>query len=129
MRRWTPLASISYVALMPTSDELLQQQKNQWSAAASGWVRSDDWLQTAMHDITEWLCRAARIAPGHHVLDVACGSGQPAATAAALVGPGGRVIAVDLSPDMVAITRRKAHRPGARPPRGARDERAGAHVS
>ena len=39
-------------------------------------------------------------------------SGQPAATAAQRVTPGGRVTAIDLSPDMVAITRRKTQRLG-----------------
>jgi SAM-dependent methyltransferase len=97
---------------MPTNDELLLQQKAQWSAAASGWERSDDWLQATMGNLSDWLCHAARIAPGQHVLDVACGTGHPAATAAALVRPGGRITAVDLSPEMVAITQRKARRLG-----------------
>jgi ubiquinone/menaquinone biosynthesis C-methylase UbiE len=105
-------APIGYCPRMPTSDEVLLQQKAQWSAAASGWERWDDWLQDTMRDLTDWLCRAAKLGAGQQVLDVACGSGHPAATAAALVQPGGRVTAVDLSPDMVAITQRKARRLG-----------------
>jgi SAM-dependent methyltransferase len=46
------------------------------------------------------------------VLDLACGTGQPAATAAARVRPGGHVTATDLTPEMVAAARRKAERLG-----------------
>ena len=97
---------------MPTAEELTRQQKTQWSAAAAGWERQDGWFEQHSRDLSGWLCDAAGIAPGMHTLDVACGAGQPAATAAQRVTPGGRVNAIDLSPDMVAVTRRKAQRLG-----------------
>jgi ubiquinone/menaquinone biosynthesis C-methylase UbiE len=97
---------------MPTAEELTNQQKAQWSAAAPGWERSSDWFEQNSGDLAGWLCDAAGLRPGQQALDVACGSGQPAMTAAARVRPGGRVIATDLSPDMVAVTRRKAQRLG-----------------
>ena len=93
---------------MPTSDELTNQQKTQWSAAALGWERWGDWFDRNSGDLAGWLCDAAGITPGQTVLDLACGSGQPSSTAAARVRPDGRVIATDLSPDMVAVTQRKA---------------------
>ncbi|HEX6418884.1 MAG TPA: methyltransferase domain-containing protein [Acidimicrobiales bacterium] len=58
---------------------------------------------------TQWapiLCEAAGIAPGHHVLDVACGTGVVARTAADLVGPDGRVVGVDLNEAMLTVARR-----------------------
>ncbi|MBI1798204.1 MAG: hypothetical protein HYR73_00790, partial [Candidatus Eisenbacteria bacterium] len=66
---------------MPNTEELTEQQKSQWSAAASGWERWDDWFEHNSRELSEWLCGAARLAPGRQVLDLACGSGQPAATA------------------------------------------------
>ena len=52
------------------------------------------------------LCGAAGIAPGQQVLDVACGTGVVARTAADLVGPGGRVVGVDLNEAMLTVARR-----------------------
>lgn len=97
---------------MPTPDELTGQQKAQWSAAALGWERWGDWFDRNSGNLAGWLCDAAGIEPGQTVLDLACGSGQPSATAAERVRPGGRVVATDLSPDMVAVTKRTARRLG-----------------
>jgi SAM-dependent methyltransferase len=43
---------------------------------------------------------------GDRVLDVACGTGIVARSVAPLVGPQGRVVALDLSPDMLAVARK-----------------------
>ena len=93
---------------MPTPDELTNQQKALWSAAALGWERWGDWFDRNSGNLAGWLCDGAGLKPGHTALDLACGAGQPSATAAERVRPGGRVIATDLSPDMVAVTNRKA---------------------
>jgi SAM-dependent methyltransferase len=97
---------------MPTPQELTQQQKAQWSAAAPGWERSSEWFDRNSGDLVNWMCDAAGIRSGHVVLDVACGAGQPSVTEAQRVGPDGRVIATDLSPQMVDVTRRRAQRLG-----------------
>ncbi len=57
----------------------------------------------------EWAPRIvayAEITPGDRVLDVACGTGIVARTAAAAVAPGGAVTGVDLNPAMLAVARR-----------------------
>jgi ubiquinone/menaquinone biosynthesis C-methylase UbiE len=54
------------------------------------------------------LCDAAGVGPGHEVLDVACGTGIVARTAAQRVGPGGRVVGVDLNEAMLTVARRVA---------------------
>jgi SAM-dependent methyltransferase len=57
----------------------------------------------------EWaplLVDAARVAPGHTVLDVACGTGVVARQAAPLVGERGKVVGVDLNPAMLTVARR-----------------------
>jgi ubiquinone/menaquinone biosynthesis C-methylase UbiE len=43
--------------------------------------------------------------PGEHVLDVACGTGAVARVAASAVGDGGRVAAVDVNHEMLAVGR------------------------
>jgi ubiquinone/menaquinone biosynthesis C-methylase UbiE len=43
--------------------------------------------------------------PGHHVLDVGCGTGEDARAMAQRVAPGGRVVAVDGSQAMIATAR------------------------
>lgn len=48
------------------------------------------------------LMAAAAIAPGEHVLDVGCGNGLTSRDAARSAGPGGAVVAVDLSGPMLA---------------------------
>lgn len=52
------------------------------------------------------LLRAARIAPGHSVLDVGTGTGAAARAAMDIVGPSGSVIGGDISPTMLGAARR-----------------------
>lgn len=49
-----------------------------------------------------------RLEPGQRVLDVCCGTGASAIPAAEMVGPTGRVLAVDLAPGLLEIGRGKA---------------------
>ena len=55
---------------------------------------------------------AAGIRPGERVLDLGSGAGNDAFVAAALAGPRGRVIGVDMTPSMVARAREIAARRG-----------------
>ena len=52
----------------------------------------------------------ACIAPGMSVLDAACGTGVATLAAAESVRPGGRVVAVDFAPEMLALASEKASR-------------------
>ena len=54
-----------------------------------------------------FLLRAAHVASGMHVLDIATGTGLSAEAALAVVGPTGRVTAADISPAMVGIARER----------------------
>jgi SAM-dependent methyltransferase len=54
------------------------------------------------------LLACAGLIPGERVLDVACGTGVTAVSAAARVSPGGAVIGVDLSNRMVEAARQRA---------------------
>jgi ubiquinone/menaquinone biosynthesis C-methylase UbiE len=50
----------------------------------------------------------AQLKPGNRILDIATGIGEPAVTAAKRVKPNGRVIATDISPQMIAIAKSRA---------------------
>lgn len=52
------------------------------------------------------LLEAASVQPGQRVLDVGCGTGILARTAADLVGPSGRVVGVDINEGMLSVARR-----------------------
>lgn len=54
------------------------------------------------------VCDAARIAAGHRVLDVACGTGVLAREAASRVGPTGVVAGLDADPGMLGVARQLA---------------------
>lgn len=92
---------------------IADQQRELWNAAARGWIRADEHIERSLGPVARWICDAAQLAPGMRVLDVACGPGEPAMTAAARVKEGGgTVTAIDLAPEMVAATQQRAARLG-----------------
>ena len=53
------------------------------------------------------IVEAADVRAGHHVLDVACGTGTLLALLAACTGPDGRAVGVDMSEEMLELGRGK----------------------
>jgi ubiquinone/menaquinone biosynthesis C-methylase UbiE len=53
-----------------------------------------------------------QIGPGEAVLDLGCGAGFDTLVAAQLVGPRGRVVGIDLSPEMLAVAEGGRGKPG-----------------
>ena len=78
-----------------------------WNGAANGWDAGFDWYAKSIRPLTEWFCTPVA-SPGARVLDIACGSGLPALAVAERVGASGRVVATDIAPAMVEVTRRRA---------------------
>lgn len=66
----------------------------------------------AFGPLTERTLREAGIGAGMRVLDVGCGAGDVAFLAARLVGPTGRVIAVDRSSEVLATARARSQELG-----------------
>jgi ubiquinone/menaquinone biosynthesis C-methylase UbiE len=74
-------------------------------------VRSfDNPLRRWFHKSDEIFGSSVR--PGMRVLDVGCGAGFNTESLARLVGPEGRVVAVDLQPRMLAMTEQRLRRSG-----------------
>ena len=69
-------------------------------------------LEDGLAPLSERMLELAGIAPGQRVLDVGTGIGEPAVRAAQRVGPAGTVVAIDLSPGMLAIARERADAAG-----------------
>jgi ubiquinone/menaquinone biosynthesis C-methylase UbiE len=89
-------------------DEFKAQQRQMWNNAAAGWQA---WWQTIEHGaqkVSDKLVQLAEIKPGDWVLDIATGIGEPAVTAARKVMPDGKVVATDISPQMLAIAKTRA---------------------
>lgn len=73
----------------------------QWEQAALGWNRYFPAIHAWLREATEAMMGMACIRPGSHVLDVAAGTGDQTLDIAAQVGPGGFVLATDLSAAML----------------------------
>lgn len=89
-----------------------RQQREQWSNVAQGWRRRCVAFERGAKPLSDRMMELAHIAPGHRVLDVATGIGEPAMTAARLVGPSGRVVAIDQAPQMLEVARERTQAAG-----------------
>src|SRR4029450_115454 len=58
--------------------------------------------------VVEQVITRAALQPGQHVLALGTGTGSVALQAASLVGPGGEVLGVDISPEMLAVAHQRA---------------------
>jgi SAM-dependent methyltransferase len=85
-----------------------EAQHKQWDSAAVGWKEWSEFTDSAAGHISERLVELANVKPGSRVLDVAAGYGEPALTAARTAGPEGRVVATDISAEMLAFGRERA---------------------
>ena len=83
------------------------QHKN-WDSAAVGWMEWSEFNDRADAHISARLVELAGVQPGSRVLDVAAGYGEPALTAARRTGPEGRVVATDISAEMLTYARERA---------------------
>lgn len=89
-------------------DEFKAGQRQDWNHVSAGWEQWWETLEQGAAHISQHLLDLAQIAPGHQVLDIATGIGEPAVSAARRTGPHGRVVATDQAADMLAIARRRA---------------------
>jgi SAM-dependent methyltransferase len=83
-------------------------QRQQWKKGAEGWRKRSDFIDAATAHVNKRMVEMAGVEPGGRVLDVAAGYGEPSLTAAAVAGAEGKVVATDISPEMLAYGRERA---------------------
>jgi SAM-dependent methyltransferase len=71
-------------------------------------VYDEFFLPALFQEWTDQVVEAAQIGPGQTVLDVACGTGVLAQTAAERVGLSGSVVGLDINEGMLAVAQRKS---------------------
>jgi ubiquinone/menaquinone biosynthesis C-methylase UbiE len=84
------------------------EQRVHWNAIAPTWRKWSEQIEAAARHISERMVELAAIKPGNRVLDVAAGLGEPTLAAARRVGPSGRVVATDISGEMLGFARERA---------------------
>src|SRR4051812_27510260 len=84
----------------------------QWQQAAAAWHRWAPVLEAWLGPATELMLDLAAVSEGSRVLDVAAGAGGETLAAARRVGPGGRVLATDISPAILSYAKSEAVRAG-----------------
>jgi len=94
--------------------EFKRNIRTEWRSAAAGWRT---WLHVVEAEEggqrhSAKLVELAAVRPGDAVLDVGGGYGEPSLTAARTVGPQGRVVCTDISPEMLAVARDRAAEAG-----------------
>ena len=88
-----------------------EAQHKQWDSAAVGWKEWSEFSESAWGHISERLVELADVRSGSRVLDVGAGYGEPALIAARKAGPEGRVVATDISGEMLAFALSARRRP------------------
>src|SRR6266403_5012356 len=96
----------------PENAKMKHEQKLAWDDSADGWKQWWPTFERAAQRVNERLVELTGARAGNRVLDIATGSGEPALTAARAVGQSGRVVAVDMSPGMLAIARERVEAAG-----------------
>lgn len=86
--------------------------RNQWDAAAEAWHNWAPTLPQWLGPATELMLDMAGVKPGSRVLDVAAGAGDQTLQAAKRVGPGGFVLATDISPKILELALENAQNKG-----------------
>ena len=90
---------------MTGTGDFTAQQRRQWGRAAAGWKR---WAEVfAQRDDAGRYLEAGGVQPRHRALELGAGTGDQTLALAERVGPEGRVVAVDLSEEMLAIVRER----------------------
>lgn len=82
--------------------------RQQWQEYASGWNAWSPLLETWLGDATDRMLDLAGVTAGSSVIDVAAGAGGQSIAAAHRAGTSGRVLATDLSPEILRYAAKAA---------------------
>ncbi len=92
----------------PDDSEFKERERGIWASAAEGWRRRDALLRKGAAPVSERMLELSGITSGSALLDIASGTGEPAISAAKIVGESGKVFGIDLADEMLAVAREKA---------------------
>jgi SAM-dependent methyltransferase len=88
--------------LRPMDQNALAWQVGVWNGISEIYLREID---RRFAPVVDAVITRARLTSGERVLDLGTGTGAVAERAAEVVGPGGHVVGVDISPQMLALAR------------------------
>lgn len=94
------------------ADKYKNAQREQWNKDGAAWRRWNPTLDRWYGEVTRQMLDLARMQPGQRILDIAAGAGEPAVSAAERVGPGGYVLATDISEGIVELALQVARERG-----------------
>jgi ubiquinone/menaquinone biosynthesis C-methylase UbiE len=83
-------------------------QRQSWDSVANGWQKWWKTFENGAQKVSDRLIELANVESGDKVLDVATGIGEPAISAAKIVGKSGHVTATDISSEMLEIAEERA---------------------
>ena len=112
-----PAGSLShphYTQIEASADGIGKQYFGREIAAVMGW-QGADWLERPEREQEEGsalLLKRLQLKPGLHVADVGAGTGYYARRIAQAVAPRGKVYAVDVQPEMIALLTARAKNSG-----------------
>ena len=110
----SPASADLYRPIPATADGIGKSYLGRQIAQVMGW-QGAQWLEREEREREErgdLLLRELGLKPGMNVMDVGAGTGYYSRRIAELVGPKGKVYAVDVQPEMVAMLDAVAKRPG-----------------
>ena len=83
-------------------------ERELWNERALTWERWEPALLNGLAAVNPFLFRALELEPRQRILDLGCGTGDPALALGQWVGPHGRVLGIDNSDAMLAVAKRRA---------------------
>jgi ubiquinone/menaquinone biosynthesis C-methylase UbiE len=89
-------------------NEFKLNQRQSWDSVARGWQKWWKTFENGAQKVSDRLIELANVESGDNVLDVATGIGEPAISAAKIVGKSGHVTATDISSEMLEIAEERA---------------------
>lgn len=98
-----------YCSQVEIDQRSMEEEKEDWDIVTPGWEKWwKDLEDSGAQQVSERLVALARIECGQKVLDLACGYGEPAVTAALKIHPSGSVLGIDISRGLLSIAKKRA---------------------
>lgn len=98
--------------MSPSAGPDADKARNQYNRFATSYDRQLGLLRRIQQPLRRDAVESLRLTPGMTVLDVGCGTGASFAHLIAAVGPGGRIVGVDVSDQMLGLAQQRARDAG-----------------